>query len=209
MKTTLIVLGCLLALILLLLILRVGVQVEYSAEGVLVQARAGPLHITLIPKRKKRKKEKPPKKKKTQKRKKEKKAQTESEKQKKRGGSLKTLLDLLPILLEALGSLCRRIRIEYLRVHYTIAGQPDPSSAALMYGRLQLGSDAVCHLLERYMQVLERDVTVEVDFFTEEMTVYAAASCSLRVGQILAVALRLLWQYWNWNRQRKRAAQEG
>ena len=59
------------------------------------------------------------------------------------------------------------------------------------------------------MQVRERDVTVDVDFFTEEMTVYASASCSLRVGQIVAVALRFLWQYWKQIRQRKRAAQEG
>jgi len=207
-KVTLIVLGSLLALILIILALRIGVLAEYADTGLLVQARAGPVRLTLVPKKKKKQKKERPKKEKKEK-KDEKKAEKEPEKQKKRGGPLRTLLDLLPLLLDALGGLCRRIRIDHLRVHYIIAGQPNPADAALWYGRLQLGGGAVCQLLEEKMQVRERDVTVDVDFFTEEMTVYASASCSLRVGQIVAVALRFLWQYWKQIRQRKRAAQEG
>ena len=72
MKVTLIVLGCLLALILLLLALRIGVLAEYSEHGVLVRVRAGPIRITLIPKRKKKKARKEKKDKKSRKTRKEK-----------------------------------------------------------------------------------------------------------------------------------------
>ena len=209
MKVTLIVLGCLLVLVLVLLAIRVGVLAEYADTGPLVRVWVGPVRLTLIPRAKK----KPGAKKKTEKKKKEKKnkkqTENETEKQKKRGGSLPKLLDLLPLLLDALGDLCRRIRIDHLRVHYSIAGQPDPANAALWYGRLQVGGGAVCQLLEKKIEVRNRDVTVDVDFFTEEMAVYASAACSLQVAQIVAVALRFLWRYWRQNRQRTRAAQEG
>ena len=212
MKVTLIVLGCLLALILLLLALRVGILAEYSEHGVLVRVRAGPVRITLIPKRKKKKARKEKKEKKSRKTRKEKRKKedkkTERKTKKKRGGSLKKLLELLPMLFRTLGDLCRRIRIDHLRVHYTIAGQPEPDKAALLYGRLQFGGGAVCRLLEEHMQVRKREVSVEVNFFTEQATVYASAACSLRIGQVLAAALRLLWTYWKWNRQNKQTARE-
>ena len=202
MRVLLIVLCCILVLITLLLLLYVGLLAEYSSDEVLVQILAGPVHLTLIPRKKKKEKGKG-------KEKKEKKEKKESEKKKKKGRSLNDLLELLRILLDALGNLCQRIRINHLRVHYTIAGQPNPAKAALACRHLQVSGGAVCELLEKHIRVLERDVSVEVDFSSEKAIVYASAACSIRVWQLLVVALRLLWRYWKWKRQQKNTSNEG
>ena len=209
MKITLVVLGCLLVLIVLLLSLRVGVLAEYSQDGVLVQVRVAFFHLVVVPASEK--KENKPRRKK----KKRAKAAVESEKKQsagklllKQGGSLSKLLSLLPMALETLGDLCRRIRVEHLRVHYTIAGQPDPAKAALQYGSVWAGGGAVCLLLEQYLHILERDVSAEVDFCSESSTIYASAACSLRIGQGLMVGLKLVKRYWTWKTQRDNAVQE-
>lgn len=210
MKVALIVLGCLLALMALLLSVRVGALVVYGAEGLRVQVRAGLLRFTVVPAPKKQpKKSSKPKKPKKRKKSAEPSGQKDAEGPlPKQGGSLSGLLSLLPAVLEALGGLCRRIRIEQLRVHYTIAGQPDPARAALQYGALSLGGDAVCLLLERHMEVRDRDVSGAVDFTSESSAVALSAACSLRVGQALAVALRLFRRYWTWKKRRDSAVQE-
>lgn len=210
MKVALIVLGCLLALIALLLSVRVGALVVYGAEGLRVQIRAGWFRFTVVPAPKKQ-----PKKSSKPKKPKKRKKSAEPSGQKdaggalpKQGGSLSGLLSLLPAVLEALGGLCRRIRIEQLRVHYTIAGQPDPARAALQYGALSLGGDAVCLLLEQHLEVRDREVSGAVDFTSESSAVALSAACSLRVGQALAVALRLFRRYWTWKKRRDSAVQE-
>lgn len=65
MKIALIVVGCLLALMAVLLCLRAGVLAEYSEDGVLVQVRMAFLRFTVVPAPKKsgNKKRKEPKKK--------------------------------------------------------------------------------------------------------------------------------------------------
>ncbi len=210
MKVALIVLGCLLALIALLLSVRVGALVVYGAEGLRVQVRAGWFRFTVVPAPKKQvKKSSKPKKQKKRKKSAEPSGQKDAgESLPKQGGSLSGLLSLLPAVLEALGGLCRRIRIEQLRVYYTIAGQPDPARAALQYGALSLGGDAVCLLLEQHLEVRDRDVSGAVDFTSESSAVALSAACSLRVGQALAVALRLFRRYWTWKKRRDSAVQE-
>lgn len=210
MKVALIVLGCLLALIAILLSVRVGALVVYGAEGLRVQVRAGWFRFTVVPAPKKQpKKSSKPKKQKKRKKSAEPSGQKDAgESLPKQGGSLSGLLSLLPAVLEALGGLCRRIRIERLRVHYTIAGQPDPARAALQYGALSLGGDAVCLLLEQHLEVRDRDVSGAVDFTSESSAVALSAACSLRVGQALAVALRLFRRYWTWKKRRDSAVQE-
>jgi hypothetical protein len=204
-KIALIVVGCLLALMAVLLCLRAGVLAEYSEDGVLVQVRMAFLRFTVVPapKKSRNKKRKEPKKKAEP----GKKAAVRKVLPKK-GGSLSGLLSLLSMGLETLGDLCRLLRIEYLRIHYTIAGQPDPAGAALQYGGIQVGGDAVCLLLEQHLHILQRDISAEVDFCSENSVIYAAASCSLRVGQMLVVAFKLLMRYWTWKKRQNSAAEE-
>lgn len=205
MKIALIVLGCLLVLTAVLLSVRAGVLVEYTEDGVLVQARVAFFRITVVPAPEKKRKQHKAKKKTALKPEKQRSAGGLLPKQ---GGSLSNLLSLLPMVLEALGALCRRIRVEHLRVHYSVAGQPDPARAALQYGAVSVGGGAVCRLLEQYLEVLEQEVSAQVDFCSESSAIYLSAACSLRVGQALAVALRLFQRYWTWKKRRDTAAQE-
>ncbi len=203
MKVALIVLGCVLVLSVTLLSLRVHVQMEYAENGLLVQVRGACFHFTIIPASKKRKKKK----------KKPKTAEKEldgavQDVPSKKGGSLSKFRGLLSLGLEMLGTLAKRIQIDYLRVHYVIAGQPDPAKAALQYGGVCVGGGAICILLEQHMKVKERNVSAEVDFCSESSVISIAASCSLRIGQAIMIALKLFKGYMSWKKQQDQTAQE-
>ena len=117
--------------------------------------------------------------------------------------------ELLELAWSAAGDMIRHLRVEYLRLHYTFAGQPDPAKAALRCGKANISGGIICHLLEQHLNILRREVTAEVDFCSEQSTVYAAGSCSIRVGAALLVTLRLLRSYLQWKkRQGKPPAQE-
>ena len=116
-----------------------------------------------------------------------------------KGGSISQLKELLELAWSATGDMIRHLRVEYLRLHYTFAGQPDPAKAALRCGKANISGGIICHLLEQHLNILRREVTAEVDFCSEQSTVYAAGSCSIRVGAGLVVTLRLLGCYVHWN----------
>lgn len=206
MKTALIIVACVLVLIAALLSLRVRMLLAYSEDGFFVQVRAAFLHFTIVPA--------PDKKTKKQKKKKKTGADTPKTESTLRtmsplkGGSPSQLRALLKMGLESLGDVKKRVLIDYLRVHYTIAGQPNPATAALQYGGVYVAGGAVCILLEQYLNIVERDISAEVDFCSESSAVFAAASCSTRVGQILVIVLKLFKRYFTWKKQSDQAAQE-
>lgn len=205
----LIVLAALLAL---LLFCRIGVLVSYSADGLTIRARLGWLKLTLFP---------PPERKpgrtKTPKRRKKRKTVSPPPEQAApntwkallRGGSLSQLKALLALVSDTAGNAIRQLRVEELRLHYTFAGQPDPARAALECGAAQIGGDVIGHLLEQKVKIVRRQVTAEVDFCSEQGRVFAAGSCSIRVGAALVVTARLCRAYLKWKeRQSTEAAQE-
>ena len=209
-----IILLVLAALLLLLLLCRVGVIATYSADGLTVRARLGWFKLTVIPMPKRKPKQKRAKATK-KKPKTEKKPLKQAENHPNslqtilKGGSISQLKELLELALAAAGDMIRHLRVEYLRLHYTFAGQPDPAKAALRWGKANIGGDVIGHLLEQHVKILRREVTAEVDFCSEQSAVYAAGSCSIRVGAALLVTLRLLRSYLQWKkRQGKPPAQE-
>mgnify|MGYP004663309845 FL=1 len=206
-----IILLVLAALLLLLLLCRVGVIATYSADGLTVRARLGWFKLTLIPMPKRKPKQKRAKKKPKTEKKLPKQAENHPNSLQTilKGGSITQLKELLELALAAAGDMIRHLRVEYLRLHYTFAGQPDPAKAALRWGKANIGGDVIGHLLEQHVKILRREVTAEVDFCSEQSAVYAAGSCSIRVGAALLVTLRLLRSYLQWKkRQDKTPAQE-
>ena len=206
-----IILLVLAALLLLLLLCRVGVIATYSADGLTVRARLGWFKLTIIPMPKRKPKQKRAKKKPKTEKKPPKQAENHPNGLQTilKGGSISQLKELLELALAAAGDMIRHLRVEYLRLHYTFAGQPDPAKAALRWGKANIGGDVIGHLLEQHLNILRREVTAEVDFCSEQSTVYAAGSCSIRVGAALLVTLRLLRSYLQWKkRQDKPPAQE-
>lgn len=184
MRGLYIALGVLLVLWLISLI-RVGGIAEYSAEGVLVRLRAGPFKVELFPGKpageKKSKPSKEQKKKKKPVRPKEPVPLTE-----KVGGALELFQELLPVALDAVGKLFGKLRVDELVFHLTWAAA-DPASAAIGYGAGQAVLGAIWPLLDNALDIRRRDVGVAVDFRSTAPVIYARASLSFTVGQLLTL----------------------
>lgn len=177
-----------LAVLWLISLLRVGGIVEYSDQGVLVQLRIGPFKVELFPG--KPKEEKPPKhEKKPKKKAKEKKPPEEKPPvplKEKVGGALSLFQELLPVGLEAVGKLFRRLRVDELMLHLTWAAE-DPADAAMGWGAAQAALGTLWPLLDRCLDIRKRDVDIAVDFERSEPIIYARGSLSYTVGQLVSL----------------------
>ncbi len=181
-----IVLACVALALLLLSLVRLGGMAQYSAEGLLVQAKVGPFHVTLYPiKPKKPGKEKKPK---------EKKEKEPEEEPAKPGGSLVLVKRYLPLVADAAGRLKRKIRIDKLYLDF-IAAAADPAVAALTFGGSNVAIGMILPLIEHNFHVKERRIRTAVNFGTDKPTVFIHAQLSLTVGQMVTLGLRLLIRF--------------
>lgn len=163
---------------------RVGGLAEYSAEGFRAWVRAGALKIRVFPLNKK---DKPA-------RKKEKRAKPSKKKEEappppkplteKAGGALDYARALLPVALDAVGTMYGRLRMDTLELELTV-GAADPADAAMRYGQASAALGALWEPLTRAFHVKDGRARVRVDFEAGEMTVYGLASLSIKIGQIL------------------------
>lgn len=191
--------------------IRVGGLAEYSAGGFLAWVRLGKLHIQVFPLKKKdkpaqkqAKKAKPPKEKKE-------KPKAEVPLTEKAGGALDYARTLLPVALDAVGSMYSKIRMDTLELELTV-GAADPADAAMRYGQASAALGALWEPLTRAIHVKDGRARVRVDFDTQGMTVYARASLSLKSGQILWLGLyfgcKALWGFLAVRRRQKQKQQE-
>ncbi|MCI8539167.1 MAG: DUF2953 domain-containing protein [Oscillospiraceae bacterium] len=188
-----IVLGVILLLLAAIALLKVGVWLEYSAEGFVLKAKVGPFAIRILPRPpKKEGKQKPPE------RKKPPKPPTpakEPEAPKPKRGGLPTLaLRLIPILSEAAGRFRRKLVIERLWLSFTAGGSADPAAAAILYGRISAAMGTLAPLLENSFQLKDRRFHSGADFTAERAALYLHAVLTIRVGQIIALAFRCGWK---------------
>ena len=164
--------------------IRVGGLAEYSAEGFRAWVRAGALKIRVFPlnkkdkpARKKEKKAKPPKKK-------EEAPPPPKPLAEKAGGALDYARALLPVALDAVGTMYGKLRMDTLELELTV-GAADPADAAMRYGQASAALGALWEPLTRAFHVKDGRARVRVDFEAGEMTVYGLASLSIKIGQIL------------------------
>ena len=168
-------------------LLRVGVDAEYDGEGLFLRLKAGPVKITILPKRekpKKKKKEKPPK------------DDADGEKPKKKKKSpltLPTLLKLVRPALEAAGSFRRKLSVDLLRLHARV-GTSDPYNTAMTFAYLQSAVYGLHPLVERALNVKERDVWLTPDFTNDSIAAEGRLIGTIRIGQIAGIALVLGWK---------------
>lgn len=172
--------------------IRVGCRAQFNAEGFFLWARLGGIRIKILPvkpeKEKKplKKPKKPQKPKKPKKTKKEKPPATLPEKI---GGALEYAQALLPVVLEAAEGLWHGFTIDTLELELT-AGSPDPADTAMLYGSANAALGALWHPLTRALHVKNGTARVKLDFDAPGMTVYALASFSLKLGQVVWIGLR-------------------
>ena len=182
--TWLVVLAGVLALLWLLGQLRLGGGAEYRAEGLRVWLRAGPLRIGVFPLKKKGKKKSGGREKKPA----PKPEKPEPDLQERAGGALEYARALLPILLEAAGQFRRRLRVDRLSLVVTV-GAKDPADAAIQYGQANGALAVLWAALNEAFDLREGSACARVDFDARETTIYALASLSLKLGQLVRLGI--------------------
>lgn len=210
----LIALGVLIALAMLPL----GVSVKYDGDGPLVKILAGPIRYTLFPAKKKL-----PGQEKTSKKSKEnpegspeksektdqKKNNASSQAKEQTGGSLLDFLPLVELGLDFLGDFRRKLRVNDLKLHMTMAAD-DPCDLAVNYGRANAAMAALLAHLNRLFVIKRQDVRVNCDFTAEETTIAARLDLTITLGRVLALAAgygaRGLKTYLNIQKKRKGGA---
>ncbi len=180
-----------LAILVLLAILPLGASVLYDADGPRVRIVAGPVKIQVFPMKKKPKKDKP---KKEKPKKEQKKPAQAGEEQKpfpkpKTGGSWTDFLPLIQVVLDLLNDLRRKLRVNHLLLHLTLAGD-DPCDLAVNYGRMNASLAALIAQLERVLVIQKRDVHVDCDFTANETVILARLDLTITLGRILSIAVR-------------------
>lgn len=166
------------ALVLTLLnLLPVGVDAAYADGAFSLAARIGPARLHLLPKAPDAK----PGKAKTKKPKKK-------AKKKSAPPDAQTLLKLAELGLQALDRLRQKLHVRLLRLVF-VSGAPDPYDTALAFGCVNAALGALTPLAERTLCIDERDIQTGVDFDADRPRIDARIVCTIRIGQIVAVAL--------------------
>ena len=181
-----------LAIVILLAILPLGASVLYDEDGPRVRVVAGPVKIQVFPMKKKAKKDKPKKEK--PKKEPKKPAQAAGEEKKpfpkpKTGGSWTDFLPLVQVALDLLNDLRRKLRVNELKLHLTMAGD-DPCDLAINYGRMNASLAALIAQLERVLVIKKRDVHIDCDFAASETVILARLDLTITLGRILSIAVR-------------------
>lgn len=157
--------------------MRLGALAEYSAAGLRLKLKVGPLRLMLYPRKPKRPRRKAGKSSRREK-KREERPQPELG-----GGPLALVKRFLPLIAEAAGRFRRKLRIDVFQLEVTAAA-PDPAAAALCFGRANAFIGMIWPLVEQNFNVKERRLRTRVDFDAERPSVYlyAAATLSRRPG---------------------------
>ena len=166
------------AIIFLLLLIRVGVEAEYSESGLRVKLKAGLLSVQVFPQRTKEKK---PKKKKQDQKPKE---------APKVGGTLDLVKEFLPLVTETAGEFKRKISINvfYMDILWSA---PDPAVCAMGFGGANAAVGMIWPLIEQNFHVKDHRIRTAVDFDRGKPTVYILAHMTMRVGKMLSFGIRL------------------
>lgn len=160
-------------------VIPVGIQCMYRNSNPLVRLIAGPIRITLYPTKKKTASKAPAPKK-------------FEEHQKQTGRSDDKLSDFLPLLrtlLDFLGDLRRKLRVNRLELKLILSGG-DPCDLGMNYGRAWAVVGNLLPLLESVIVIKKRNVEVECDFNTDETQINIRIDLTLTTGRLLLLAGR-------------------
>ena len=196
------------AILFLLAILPLGVSVRYDSGGPVVRILAGPIKLTILPKKQKKpKKQKaaasepvpesepipePPKPEPVKDpvpppREPRKSVAPETEQVK--GGSWTDFLPLVKVALDFLGDFRRKLRLNVLELKLIMAGG-DPCNLAINYGRAWAAVGNLMPHLDRLFVIKKRDVEVECDFTASQTLVIARLDITITLGRLIGLAVR-------------------
>lgn len=175
-----------------------GIRVSYGEAGFEARVIAGPVKVTLFPRKKRKKKPKT-----TDSSEKTTEETTKASSEKKRpktettgkdepgmqsGGSLERFVPWIRLALDFLGALRRKIRLDNLYLHVVLAGD-DPCDLAVNYGRAWAVVGDLLPKLERVFVIGKRDIQVNCDFAAEKITVAARGDMTITLGRTLCLGV--------------------
>ena len=174
----LLVLALIAAVLVLISLIRIGIQVIYVPSGLTLRLKLGPVRMTLLPRKEKKqsKKKKEPK--------------TAAAEEGKRD-VLGQIRRGLPLIAEAAGRLKRKVRLDRIYLDVTAAAS-DPASAALAFGGVNAAVGMIWPLVEQNFNVRDRRIRTRVDFDSTRPAVSLDAAATLTIGQAVALALWLM-----------------
>ena len=200
------------AFLLALAILPLGIRVRYNEAGFLLRVIAGPVKITVFPRKKKPKKQKAKQKNQNAEKSPESTDSGDNPPQppkplpepKEKGGSLTRFLPLVRLGLKFLGDFRRKLRVDNLCLRLILAGD-DPCDLAVNYGRVWAAASNLMPQLERLFVIKKRDIQVECDFTAEEISVIAHVDITITLGRLLTLAvvygIRVLFEFLSMKRK--------
>lgn len=175
-----------------------GIRVSYGEAGFEARVIAGPVKITLFPRKKRKKKPKiadssektTEETRKAPSEKKRPKTETteKDEPGMQSGGSLERFVPWIRLGLDFLGALRRKIRLDNLYLHVVLAGD-DPCDLAVNYGRAWAVVGDLLPKLERVFVIGKRDIQVNCDFAAEKITVAARGDMTITLGRTLCLGV--------------------
>lgn len=123
-----------------------------------------------------------------------------------KGGSLTDFLPFVNLGLDFLNDFRKKLRVDRLDLKLVLAGD-DPCDLAVNYGRAWAALDSFLPVLERVFIIKKRDLEVECDFCTAEISVYAHLDLTITVGRVLSMGtlygIRALKEYMKFRKNRK------
>ncbi len=197
------VLGIILLVLLALSLLPLGVRVRYDKDALSVFARLWFIPIQVLPAKAKKDKGK----KKEKKPKKPKKEPEEEAPPAKKGGKLDAVRAALPLVKPALLGVKKRLTIRELELFVTWAAA-DPADAAVGYGYAQAALGTLWAVVDQNFKVKKSRLGCSVDFDASDPTVYADATLTMRLGQIVTLVIPLLIRFLSNASRIKREAAE-
>ena len=170
-----------------------GIRVSYGEAGFEARVIAGPVKVTLFPRKNRKRK---PKTADSSEKTTEETTKAPSEKKRPKtekdepgmqsGGSLERFVPWIRLGLDFLGALRRKIRLDNLYLHVVLAGD-DPCDLAVNYGRAWAAVGDLLPKLERIFVIRKRDIQVDCDFAAEKITVAARGDMTMTLGRTLCL----------------------
>lgn len=167
--------------------LPLGVSAKYDAAGAWLRLIAGPVRITLFPRKKRE--DKLEKKKED----KSKAVSQETEPSEKKGGSVTKFIPLAKIGWDFLCDFRRKLRVRRLEFKVILAGS-DPCDLAINYGKACAALGGLEPQLDRFFVIRKKDIQVECDFVEEKTKIYARVDLTITLARLLALLVRHGWR---------------
>ncbi|NCC67211.1 MAG: DUF2953 domain-containing protein [Clostridia bacterium] len=111
----------------------------------------------------------------------------QDEKKQKKGFETERMLAIIKPALKALGRFRRKLTVEYLRIHCTVA-TGDPAGTAIAYGIASSAMGTVIPLVDSAFDIRNRDVGVSFDFLSDSAGFDFWLTATVQVWEIIYIA---------------------